>query len=56
MKIIQFVSDNSEIFYSILMNHYGSPANFCFDVMCSDDPVVDNIRSFEFNADKKVSI
>lgn len=36
------------------MNHYDSPKGFCFDTLCTDDLIVSNIKSYEYNADQKV--
>ncbi|XP_050306367.1 lysosomal alpha-mannosidase-like [Anthonomus grandis grandis] len=44
----------NEIFTSILYNNYSPPPGFCFDMLCSDDPFIDDKKSFEYNVDKKV--
>ncbi|KAG5887528.1 hypothetical protein JTB14_022140 [Gonioctena quinquepunctata] len=45
--------DDSGIFYNVMMNHYGAPSGFCFDIMCPDEPVNDNPDSFDYNAPQK---
>lgn len=44
----------SQIFTSILYNTEDSIPGFCFDILCSDDPIVDDPRSPEFNLNSKV--
>ncbi|KAG5892279.1 hypothetical protein JTB14_036245 [Gonioctena quinquepunctata] len=36
-----------------MMNHYGAPSGFYFDIMCPDEPVNDNPDSFDYNAPQK---
>ncbi|CAG9856046.1 unnamed protein product [Phyllotreta striolata] len=48
--------NDSEIFYAILKNHYGSPTGFCFDITCRDQPVNDDPGSFDYNADQVRSL
>ncbi|KAL1517915.1 hypothetical protein ABEB36_001615 [Hypothenemus hampei] len=43
----------SDIFTSVLFNHYDAPAGFCFDVLCSDEALVDDVNSPEYNIDVK---
>lgn len=44
----------SHIFTSALYNHYSAPSGFCFDVKCSDDPIVDDEESPLYNLKDKV--
>ncbi|XP_055546042.1 lysosomal alpha-mannosidase-like [Wyeomyia smithii] len=46
--------DDSEMFTSVLYNHYSAPPGFCFDVLCSDDPFVDGAFSAENNVKDRV--
>ncbi|XP_058452835.1 lysosomal alpha-mannosidase-like [Malaya genurostris] len=46
--------DDSELFTSVLYNHYSAPPGFCFDVLCSDDPFVDGPFSAENNVKERV--
>ncbi|KAF7265915.1 hypothetical protein GWI33_020660 [Rhynchophorus ferrugineus] len=43
----------SDLFTSILPDHYYPPSNFCFDVFCSDEPLVDDTESPEYNIEKR---
>lgn len=52
--IFDFLTDNSEIFTGALYNGYSHPPGFCFDILCRDDPIIDDVKSVEYNLDKKV--
>jgi hypothetical protein len=36
--------------------HYSHPDGFCFDVLCTDDPVIDNPELEGYNVDERVSM
>nr|BAE42288.1 unnamed protein product [Mus musculus] len=40
----------ADLFTGVLPNNYNPPKYLCWDVLCTDPPVVDNPRSPEFNA------
>ncbi|XP_024082685.1 lysosomal alpha-mannosidase-like isoform X2 [Cimex lectularius] len=44
----------SELFTGILYNLYHPPPGFCFDIMCNDEPLMDNKELHSYNIDKKV--
>ncbi|KAH8282961.1 hypothetical protein KR054_011171, partial [Drosophila jambulina] len=44
---------NANIFTGLLYNHYSAPPGFCFDIICSDDPIIDG-DSFDNNVDQRV--
>ncbi|XP_055592932.1 lysosomal alpha-mannosidase-like [Uranotaenia lowii] len=46
--------DDSELFTSVLYNHYSAPPGFCFDVLCNDDAFVDGQYSAENNVKEKI--
>ncbi|XP_001866193.2 lysosomal alpha-mannosidase [Culex quinquefasciatus] len=48
--------EGSDLFTSVLYNHYSAPPGFCFDVLCSDDPFVDGVDSVENNVKEKVDL
>uniref|UniRef100_A0A1L8EG59 Alpha-mannosidase n=1 Tax=Haematobia irritans TaxID=7368 RepID=A0A1L8EG59_HAEIR len=56
-EMIWKASDNlgeaSEIFTGVLYNHYSAPPGFCFDNLCSDDPIIDG-NSYDNNVKSKV--
>ena len=48
-------SSFSQLFTGILPQTYSPPPGFCFDIACTDDPIVDDLQSREYNVPKKVS-
>ncbi|XP_035775636.1 lysosomal alpha-mannosidase-like [Anopheles albimanus] len=47
------LADNN-LFTSVLYNHYSAPPGFCFDVLCNDDPLIDDNRSTDYNVQAKI--
>ncbi|XP_050358334.1 lysosomal alpha-mannosidase-like, partial [Nymphalis io] len=45
----------SDILTHTLFNLYNAPDGFCFDFLCSDEPIVDDYDSKVYNADKRVN-
>lgn len=45
---------SSDLFTGVLYNTYSPPPGFCFDILCADEPIVDDKDSPEYNVDKKV--
>lgn len=43
----------TDIFTSVLYNHYDAPTGFCFDLLCGDYPLVDDISSPEYNIESR---
>lgn len=60
MEMIFKASDSlgadADIFTGALYNTYSPPSGFCFDILCADEPIVDDKYSSEYNVDKRVSI
>jgi lysosomal alpha-mannosidase len=46
----------AQLFTSVLYNNYAPPPGFCFDVLCDDEPVIDDKHSPDYNVDKFVSL
>ena len=44
----------SELFTGVLPNMYQPPAGFCFDILCDDEPIMDDRRLHDYNVDRKV--
>lgn len=44
----------AELFTGVLPNGYGPPPGFCFDILCSDEPIMDDPRLHDYNVDEKV--
>lgn len=45
---------DSDIFTGALYNEYANPTGFCFDILCDDEPIIDDENSPDYNIDKKV--
>ncbi|XP_031630105.1 lysosomal alpha-mannosidase-like [Contarinia nasturtii] len=58
MEMVWHASDNlgskADLFTGVLYNIYAPPPGFCFDILCEDDPIVDDKNSPEYNVDEKV--
>lgn len=48
------LGEKADLFTGVLYNTYQPPPGFCFDILCSDDPIIDDKHSPEYNVDKKV--
>lgn len=49
------LGSKADLFTGVLYNTYSPPPGFCFDILCSDDPIIDDKSSPEYNVDKKVN-
>ncbi|XP_046392611.1 lysosomal alpha-mannosidase-like isoform X2 [Ischnura elegans] len=45
----------SWLFTGVLYNHYMPPPGFCFDLLCDDEPIMDDKHSPDYNVDDKVN-
>lgn len=50
----QSLADESNIFTSIMFNHYNAPEGFCFDVTCHDDDIITEEGQADYNYETKV--
>ncbi|XP_031623847.1 lysosomal alpha-mannosidase-like isoform X1 [Contarinia nasturtii] len=48
------LGSKADLFTGVLFNTYSPPPGFCFDILCSDDPIVDDKNSPEYNVDRKL--
>lgn len=48
------LGEKANLFTGVLFNTYSPPPGFCFDILCSDDPIIDDKDSPEYNVDRKV--
>ncbi|CAD7086199.1 unnamed protein product [Hermetia illucens] len=48
------LGSSSDLFTGVLYNHYSSPPGFCFDVLCSDEPIIDGKHSPDNNVDRRL--
>lgn len=44
----------SDLFTGVLYNQYQAPSGFCFDVLCSDEPIIDDKNSPIYNVEQRV--
>ncbi|XP_049819132.1 lysosomal alpha-mannosidase [Aethina tumida] len=49
------LGSDSNIFTSVFESHYSAPSGFCFDIRCSDELLVPNEASPEYNVEKRVT-
>lgn len=49
------LGQNADLFTGALYNTYSPPPGFCFDILCTDEPIIDNKRSTEYNVVRRVS-
>ncbi|CAG9764084.1 unnamed protein product [Ceutorhynchus assimilis] len=47
------LGENSDIFTSVLFNHYDAPDGFCYEMSCKHVPLVDDPESPEYNINQK---
>ncbi|XP_033225298.1 lysosomal alpha-mannosidase-like [Belonocnema kinseyi] len=45
---------SSNLFTSVLYNHYSAPDGFCFDIRCQDEPLIDDPESPDYNIAQRV--
>ncbi|KAG0712704.1 Lysosomal alpha-mannosidase [Chionoecetes opilio] len=50
----QDLGDAAWLFTGVLPNTYSPPKGFCFDILCSDDPIMDDPRLHDYNVDERV--
>ncbi|KAJ8982143.1 hypothetical protein NQ317_011289 [Molorchus minor] len=48
------LGSKSDIFTGVMFNTYSPPSGFCFDVLCTDEPIIDDRKSADYNVDKRV--
>jgi hypothetical protein len=43
------------MFTSVLLDHYGPPSGYCFDlIFCDDDPIIDDESRPDYNVPDRV--
>ena len=40
-----------ELFTGVLYNYYSPPPNFCWDLLCNDEPIMDNPALHDYNVE-----
>jgi hypothetical protein len=57
LKLLSFVTGKAaQLFTSVLYNVYAPPPGFCFDVLCDDEPIIDDRHSPDYNVDRLVRL
>ncbi|XP_015365919.1 PREDICTED: lysosomal alpha-mannosidase isoform X1 [Diuraphis noxia] len=49
------IGSSADLYTQVLYNHYSAPDGFCFDIVCGVNPIVDDIKSPEYNVEAKAS-
>ncbi|XP_046834727.1 lysosomal alpha-mannosidase isoform X1 [Vespa crabro] len=50
------LGDRANLFTAAMFNTYSPPPGFCFDVLCNDEPVIDDPDSPDYNVNTKVEL
>jgi lysosomal alpha-mannosidase len=48
------LGNNTDIFTSVLYQHYSAPGGFCFDIVCNDEVIIDDEEDPDYNLEKRV--
>ena len=48
------VDGNIDLFTGVLYNYYFPPPNYCWDLLCNDEPIMDNPLLHDYNVDRQV--
>ncbi|XP_054710202.1 lysosomal alpha-mannosidase-like isoform X2 [Uloborus diversus] len=49
------IGAKAHLFTGALPNSYGPPSGFCFDILCSDPPIMDDPDLKDYNVDQRVN-
>ncbi|XP_060838045.1 lysosomal alpha-mannosidase-like isoform X3 [Rhopalosiphum padi] len=49
------IGSSADLYTQVLYNYYSAPDGFCFDIVCGVNPIVDDIRSPEYNVEAKAN-
>ena len=42
------------MYTEVLIHHYENPAYFCFDILCNDEPIMDDPDLEDYNVEERV--
>ncbi|XP_015589369.1 lysosomal alpha-mannosidase isoform X1 [Cephus cinctus] len=48
------LGEKADLFTNVLYNNYSPPPGFCFDVLCDDEPMIDDPESPDNNIDTRI--
>lgn len=54
MYIFNILGSSTNIFTHVFSSFYTQPDYFCWDVLCTDEPLVDDEESPDYNIKRKV--
>lgn len=49
------LGSQADLFTVVLYNNYSPPPGFCYDVLCNDEPINDDLESPDYNVDERVN-
>lgn len=49
------LGNDGKLFTGVNYNLYQAPSGFCFDVLCDDQPIIDDSHSRDFNVEQRVT-
>ncbi|XP_051165376.1 lysosomal alpha-mannosidase [Leptopilina boulardi] len=49
------LGESANLFTTVLYNFYSPPPGFCFDILCSDAPLIDDPESPDYNIESRVN-
>ncbi|KAF2883456.1 hypothetical protein ILUMI_22698 [Ignelater luminosus] len=49
------LGETSDLFTSLIYRFYDAPATFCWDVLCGDEPIVEDEESPAYNVERRVN-
>uniref|UniRef100_V9IGJ4 Lysosomal alpha-mannosidase n=1 Tax=Apis cerana TaxID=7461 RepID=V9IGJ4_APICE len=49
------LGSRADLFTVVLYNNYSPPPGFCYDVLCNDEPINDDLESPDYNVDERVN-
>ncbi|XP_032680589.1 lysosomal alpha-mannosidase isoform X2 [Odontomachus brunneus] len=50
------LGQRANLFTAVLFNNYSPPPGFCFDILCEDEPMIDDPDSPDYNIDTKIEV
>lgn len=50
------LGEDGDLFTGAMFNTYSPPPGFCFDILCADEPIIDDVDSADYNVDRRVRI
>ena len=45
--------EEDDLFTGVLYNYYSPPPSFCWELLCNDEPIMDNPELHDYNLDRR---